>query len=88
MSRSSSTSAWARGGIERSPVSWRRAIEILRGEKDRLRLGAVLGYDGHATLDGATTYRRGVATQAMGFYRRHLAYQSLAAGVSFDPEQR
>ena len=48
------------------------AIDILRREKDRLRLGAVLGYDGHATLNGDSGYRQGVATQAMDFYRGHL----------------
>ena len=70
-----------RGGMN-EPGELAAAIEILRSEKARLRLGAVLGYDGHATLDGDATYRKGVATQAMDFYRRHL--DELAAFV--DPE--
>ena len=60
-----------RGGMN-EPGELAAAIEILRREKSRLRLGAVLGYDGHATLRGDATYRKGVATQAMNFYRRHL----------------
>ena len=60
-----------RGGMN-EPGEVGAAIEILRREKARLRLGAVLGYDGHATLRGDAAYRKGVATQAMDFYRRHL----------------
>ena len=60
-----------RGGMN-EPGELAAAIEILRREKDRLRLGAVVGYDGHATLNGDANYRRTVATQAMQFYRGHL----------------
>ena len=60
-----------RGGMN-EPGELAAAIEILRRERERLRLGAVLGYDGHATLNGDAGYRSGVATQAMDFYRRHL----------------
>jgi hypothetical protein len=60
-----------RGGMN-EPGELAAAIEILRREKARLRLGAVLGYDGHATLRGDAAYRKGVAAQAMDFYRRHL----------------
>jgi D-serine deaminase-like pyridoxal phosphate-dependent protein len=67
-----------RGGMN-EPGELAAAIEILRRERDRLRLGAVLGYDGHATLDGDPTYRKGVAAQAIEFYRRHL--DELAAFV-------
>ena len=48
-------------------------LKILRAERSRLRLGAVLGYDGHATLNGAAPYRRLVAVQAQDSYRNHLA---------------
>lgn len=48
------------------------ALSILQREKARLRLSAVLGYDGHATLNGDSSYRRGVATQAQEFYSGYL----------------
>jgi D-serine deaminase-like pyridoxal phosphate-dependent protein len=60
-----------RGGMN-EPGELAAAIDILRRERSRLRLGAVLGYDGHATLRGDASYREAVATQAMDFYRRHL----------------
>ena len=61
-----------RGGInDRDEL--RACLEVLRAARDRLRLTAVLGYDGHATLRGDSDYRRLVATQAMESYRGHLA---------------
>ncbi|HEX8066434.1 MAG TPA: alanine racemase [Thermoleophilaceae bacterium] len=48
-------------------------LEVLRRERARLRLGAVLGYDGHATLNGEQSYRQLVATQAQESYRARLA---------------
>ena len=48
-------------------------LRVLRANRERLHLGAVLGYDGHATLTGDQTYRRFVATEAHKAYRRHLA---------------
>jgi D-serine deaminase-like pyridoxal phosphate-dependent protein len=60
-----------RGGIGDAD-ELRACLELLRAERDRLRLGAVLGYDGHATLRGEPEYRRLVAAQAQDAYRRHL----------------
>lgn len=61
-----------RGGInDRDEL--RALLEVLRAARDRLRLTAVLGYDGHATLRGDASYRRLVAAQAQGAYRDHLA---------------
>ena len=48
-------------------------LRVLRANREKLRLGAVLGYDGHATLTGAEAYRRYVATEAHKAYRGHLA---------------
>ena len=60
-----------RGGMN-EPGELAEAIAILQREKARLKLGAVLGYDGHATLNGDANYRQAVATQAQEFYNRHL----------------
>jgi D-serine deaminase-like pyridoxal phosphate-dependent protein len=60
-----------RGGInDRDEL--RACLELLRSDRRRLRLGAVLGYDGHATLTGTRAYRQIVAAQAKSAYRRHL----------------
>ncbi len=61
-----------RGGIgDRSEM--KACTDILRANRERLRLGAVVGYDGHATLDPTPTYRQTVAAQAQFTYRAHLA---------------
>ena len=61
-----------RGGVnDRAELA--AILEVLRSARDRLKLTAVLGYDGHATLDGDANYRRLVATQAQQSYRDHLA---------------
>jgi D-serine deaminase-like pyridoxal phosphate-dependent protein len=60
-----------RGGIN-DPSELRGCLDVLRAERRRLRLGAVLGYDGHATLTGTRAYRQIVAAQAQSAYRRHL----------------
>jgi hypothetical protein len=61
-----------RGGIN-DRAELQACLEILRAARDRLKLTAVLGYDGHATLRGDQDYRRLVATQAMESYEGHLA---------------
>jgi D-serine deaminase-like pyridoxal phosphate-dependent protein len=60
-----------RGGIN-DASELRACLDVLRAERRRLRLGAVLGYDGHATLTGTRAYRQIVAAQAKAAYRRHL----------------
>jgi D-serine deaminase-like pyridoxal phosphate-dependent protein len=60
------------------------AIDVFRSVGDRLRLGAVLGYDGHATLTGTGPYRKLVATQAKGAYRRLLRELQERAGDLYD----
>jgi hypothetical protein len=61
-----------RGGInDRDEL--RAVLDVLRASRERLRLTAVLGYDGHATLRGDASYRQLVATQAQQAYRDHLA---------------
>jgi D-serine deaminase-like pyridoxal phosphate-dependent protein len=60
----------------------RAVLDVLRSARECLRLTAVLGYDGHATLDGDANYRRLVATQAQSAYRDHLAaLGELGAGL-------
>jgi D-serine deaminase-like pyridoxal phosphate-dependent protein len=49
------------------------AIKVLRRAKSRLRLRAVLCYDGHATLTGDLAVRQRVAKQAREFYANYLA---------------
>jgi len=48
------------------------AITLLRRHRDRLRLRAVICYDGHATLTGEQSWRRQVAKQAQQHYIRYL----------------
>jgi D-serine deaminase-like pyridoxal phosphate-dependent protein len=60
-------------------------LGVLRANRRALRLGAVLGYDGHATLDGNPAYRRLVAAQAQDAYRRLLAAIEAANDGLFDP---
>ena len=50
-----------------------------------LKLTAVLGYDGHATLRGDSDYRRLVATQAMAAYRARLADLGLEPEIRNGP---
>ena len=49
-----------KGGIG-DAAELQACVDILRAERARLRLGAVLGYDGHATLTGDSAYRQVVA---------------------------
>ena len=72
-----------RGGLnDRSEM--KACTDILRSNRERLRLGAVVGYDGHATLDPAQTYRRTVAQQAQLAYRAHLANLADLASDLYD----
>ena len=68
-----------RGGINDAD-ELRGCVEALRAAG--LKITAVLGYDGHATLRGDGDYRRLVATQAMAAYRSRLAE------LDFEPEIR
>ena len=72
-----------RGGIS-DRAEMKACTDILRAQRDRLRLGAVLGYDGHATLDPQSTYRQAVATQAQLTYRAHLANLADLASDLYD----
>ena len=60
-----------RGGLHH-PKEISDAIKLLRRERKRLRLRAVLCYDGHATITGNATVRKGIAGQARQFYARYL----------------
>ena len=48
------------------------AIKLLRRYRDRLRLRAIVCYDGHATATPDETWRKFVAKQARGNYARYL----------------
>ena len=70
-----------RGGIsDRTELA--DCLAILRANRDRLQLSAVIGYDGHATLDGNDAYRVAVAAQAQTIFRLRLAeLAGLGAGL-------
>lgn len=70
-----------RGGInDRAELA--ACLDVLRSDRQRLRLTGVLGYDGHATLRGDSEYRQLVAAQAQDSYRTHLAnLAALGAGL-------
>lgn len=61
-------------------------LAVLRAHRERLRLGAVLGYDGHATLDGDANYRKLVAAQAQQAYRDRLAALADLGGDLYDAQ--
>lgn len=65
-------SGLGRGGFHFEP-DIAAAIKVLRRAKRRLRLRAVLCYDGHATLTGDLGVRQTVAKQAREFYANYLA---------------
>jgi D-serine deaminase-like pyridoxal phosphate-dependent protein len=74
-----------RGGVSVGDAEEMRAcLRILRRNRSRLRLTAVLGYDGHATLTGDPEYRRLVATRAQAAYRAHLANLERLGGDLYD----
>lgn len=63
-------SGMGRGGFD-SANELRAGIDVLDREKERLRVTAVVCYDGHATLNSDASYRRGVAAttqQKLGEY--------------------
>jgi D-serine deaminase-like pyridoxal phosphate-dependent protein len=62
-------------------------LRILRAERSRLRLSGVLGYDGHATLEGTKVYRQLVAAQATDAYRRHLRNLAALGSDLYDPKR-
>lgn len=60
-----------RGGLHHPPqIS--AAIKLLRRERRWLRLRAVVCYDGHATANGAESWRKFVAKQSSGFLKGYL----------------
>jgi D-serine deaminase-like pyridoxal phosphate-dependent protein len=60
-----------RGGFHR-PADISAAIKVLRRHRDRLRLRAVLCYDGLATINSNETWRKDVAKMAREYYVRYL----------------
>lgn len=74
-----------RGGIN-DRAELEACLAILRAERRRLRLGAVLGYDGHATLNGDAGYRRLVAAQAQQAYRDHLSALAELGADLYEPD--
>jgi D-serine deaminase-like pyridoxal phosphate-dependent protein len=76
-------SGMGRGGVD-SPTELSAMLKILRAERKRLRLGAVLCYDGHATLNGADNYRKLVAKTAQQRYADYLAQMKEEGGDLYD----
>lgn len=65
-------SGMGRGGVD-SARELTEMLRILRAERSRLRLGATLCYDGHATLTANAAYRKVVATTSQQRFRDYLA---------------
>lgn len=64
-------SGMGRGGMD-SAEELSASIKLLRKHRRQMRLGAVLCYDGHATLNGSPAYRQTVAEDARARYRGYL----------------
>lgn len=64
-------SGMGRGGIE-TAEELTEVLRILHAGRKRLRLGAVLCYDGHATLTGDAAYRELVARTSQQRFRGYL----------------
>jgi D-serine deaminase-like pyridoxal phosphate-dependent protein len=73
-----------RGGFHH-PADISAAIKLLRRYRNRLRLRAVLCYDGHATASPSEEWRRFVAKQASGYYAGYLAHLHAEGGDLYDP---
>ncbi len=76
-------SGLGRGGLHH-PAQISAAIRVLRRARRRLRLRAVVCYDGHATLTGQIAVRRTVAGQAREYYARYLAQLRAEGGDLYD----
>lgn len=64
-------SGLGRGGFH-FPHEISAALRVLRRNRSRLRLRAVVCYDGHATLTGDLAVRQRVAKDSRAFYARYL----------------
>jgi D-serine deaminase-like pyridoxal phosphate-dependent protein len=74
-----------RGGMD-SADETKAALKIFRDARDRLRLTALLGYDGHATLTGTGAWRDLVAATAQQRYREHLDVLNADGAGLFDAQ--
>lgn len=61
-----------RGGL-RTPEEIAQAIDILRANRDRLRLAGLICYDGHATFQSTPVFRRTVAIDTQRRYANYIA---------------
>ena len=73
-----------RGGFHH-PAEITAAIKLLRRHRARLRLRAVLSYDGHATLTPDESWRTYVARQARGYYAGYLKQLHAEGSDLYDP---
>jgi D-serine deaminase-like pyridoxal phosphate-dependent protein len=72
-----------RGGFHHPPqIS--AAIKLLRRERRRLRLRAIVCYDGHATASPDETWRQSVAKQASEFLKGYLDQLHAEGGDLYD----
>ena len=78
-------SGMGRGGVD-STAELSEIIGLLRRSRRNLRLGAVLCYDGHATLDGAGPYRALVAANARARFRAFTEQLADEGAGLFDPK--
>ena len=73
-----------RGGFHHPPqIS--QAIKLLRRERRWLRLRAVVCYDGHASANGAESWRQFVAKQSSGFLKGYLDQLHAEGSDLYDP---
>jgi len=61
-----------RGGL-RTPEEISQAIDILRANRDRLRLAGLICYDGHATFQSSPLFRQTIAQDTQRRYAEYIA---------------
>ncbi len=78
-------SGMGRGGVD-SAAELTALIRVLEQNRGLLQLGAVLCYDGHATLNGNALYRQLVAQTAQDRYAGFLAQLAAEGGHLYDED--
>ncbi len=69
----------------RDAAALRPALELLRAERDRLRLGAIVCYDGYASFEADQNFRRRVVEEARRRLAAWMAQLRAEAADLYDP---